>query len=103
MYFVHSWHQTYRRAYTTMSSTTHSGVSSPWFLSSGSDCGDVDTPLTERSLLFDEEDIANAVHRSDQYILVVGGLGFIGSHTCWELAKAGYNVSNHWRETNANM
>jgi UDP-glucose 4-epimerase len=71
-----------------------SGVSSPWF-SSGSDCGDVDTPLTERSLLFNEEDIENAV-QSSQYILVEGGLGFIGSHTCWELAKAGYNVSIHY-------
>lgn len=27
-----------------------------------------------------------------QYILVSGGLGYIGSHTCLELLKAGYNV-----------
>jgi UDP-glucose 4-epimerase len=28
----------------------------------------------------------------DNYILVTGGTGFIGSHTCVELIKAGYNV-----------
>lgn len=28
----------------------------------------------------------------EQYILVSGGLGYIGSHTCLELLKAGYNV-----------
>lgn len=99
MHFVHSWHNIPQHAYAKMSSTTESGVSSPWFLSSGSDCGDADTPLTERSVLFDEEDIANAVHRSNQHILVVGGLGFIGSHTCWELAKAGYNVSTRRDES----
>jgi len=30
--------------------------------------------------------------RKDQYVLVTGGLGFIGSHTSAELLKAGYNV-----------
>ena len=72
-----------------------SGASSPGRFSSGSECGDVDTPFTERSLLFDDDDIELAVHKSSgaQYILVVGGCGFIGSHTVWELAKAGYNVS----------
>jgi UDP-glucose 4-epimerase len=80
-----------------MSLNNDSGVCSPW-LSSGSDYGDVDTPLTEPSLLLNEGDIENAVH---QHILVVGGLGFIGSHTCWELAKAGYNVSIHSCESEA--
>ncbi|RHZ70745.1 hypothetical protein CDV55_108205 [Aspergillus turcosus] len=28
----------------------------------------------------------------EDYVLVTGGLGFIGSHTCLELMKAGYNV-----------
>lgn len=74
-----------------MPCSTDSGLSSPRF-SSGSDCGDVDTPLTERSVLFGDDDLELAVQQSDQHILVVGGLGFIGSHTCWELAKAGYNV-----------
>ncbi|KAF2667967.1 UDP-glucose 4-epimerase, partial [Microthyrium microscopicum] len=27
-----------------------------------------------------------------QYVLVVGGLGYIGSHTSWELLKEGYSV-----------
>lgn len=28
----------------------------------------------------------------DEYVLIVGGLGYIGSHTAWELLKAGRNV-----------
>jgi len=74
--------------------STSSGASSPRGFSSGSDCDDFGTPLTERSVLFDDNDIEVAVQESvlDQHILVVGGLGFIGSHTVWELAKAGYNV-----------
>jgi UDP-glucose 4-epimerase len=28
----------------------------------------------------------------EQYVLVTGGLGYIGSHTCLELLKSGYNV-----------
>lgn len=28
----------------------------------------------------------------EQYVLVTGGLGYIGSHTSLELLKAGYNV-----------
>ncbi|KPI45921.1 UDP-glucose 4-epimerase [Cyphellophora attinorum] len=43
------------------------------------------TPATERSVLFDNVDLP-------QYILVTGGLGFIGSHTAAELLKSGYNV-----------
>ncbi|TVY84661.1 UDP-glucose 4-epimerase [Lachnellula suecica] len=74
--------------------STSSGASSPGRFSSGSESGDIDTPFTERSILFDDHDIDVAVQQSvnDQHILVVGGCGFIGSHTVWELAKAGYNV-----------
>jgi hypothetical protein len=33
------------------------------------------------------------VDNSDsKWVMVVGGLGYIGSHTSWELLKAGYNV-----------
>lgn len=52
------------------------------------------TPLTEGSLLFD--DVPNPsipqVFNNNKSILVVGGLGYIGSHTAWELLKEGYNV-----------
>lgn len=51
----------------------------------------VDTPSTARSVLFDDR--LDAVGLEDpEYILVVGGLGYIGSHTCLELLKAGQNI-----------
>ncbi|KAN0074054.1 hypothetical protein V8E54_007991 [Elaphomyces granulatus] len=53
-----------------------------------------DTPATPPSVLFDND--LNILLRNfalnDQYILVTGGLGFIGSHTTLELLKANYNV-----------
>lgn len=48
-----------------------------------------ETPLTDYSAVFDEDEVpADDL----EYILVTGGLGFIGSHTTLELLKAGYNV-----------
>lgn len=79
-------------------SSSDSGASTPERLSFDNENSAVGTPLTEKSLLFDVDDIDFAVRNAvreavnDQWILVVGGLGFIGSHTVWELAKAGYNV-----------
>jgi UDP-glucose 4-epimerase len=64
--------------------------SSPCFSQSSSGSG-FDTPLTGRSTLF--EDAQEDLDLSSQdFILVVGGLGYIGSHTCLELLKAGHNV-----------
>ncbi|KAJ5219913.1 hypothetical protein N7468_009117 [Penicillium chermesinum] len=64
--------------------TTPSGSESP---------GSVDTPATERGNLFDELDELLRRHSVETpYILVTGGLGFIGSHTTLELLKAHYNV-----------
>lgn len=59
---------------------TNSWASSPGLCSSGSDSDDIDTPLTERSLLFEDEDLEIAATNPeiDEYILVVGGLGYIG-------------------------
>lgn len=54
------------------------------------------TPDTEKSVLFDDDvaadplDIGEDASRS--FIMVVGGLGYIGSHTVLELMKANYNV-----------
>lgn len=52
-----------------------------------------DTPATEQSVLLDDH-LDNLLRdlSSEEYILVTGGLGFIGSHTTLELLKAGYNV-----------
>ncbi|KAH9222557.1 putative UDP-glucose 4-epimerase [Leptodontidium sp. 2 PMI_412] len=56
-----------------------------------SSISDIDTPATNRSVLFDQN--FNDVWRPDpDFILVVGGLGYIGSHTCLELLKAGHNI-----------
>jgi UDP-glucose 4-epimerase len=54
----------------------------------------LDTPATESSVLFDDvlDNILQGLVYDKQYILVTGGLGFIGSHTTLELLKANYNV-----------
>jgi UDP-glucose 4-epimerase len=63
-------------------------------LSSPSSSSSVSTPDTEKSLLLDDptNPFLHGVAQHDGYILVVGGLGYIGSHTTWELVKQGYNV-----------
>jgi UDP-glucose 4-epimerase len=45
------------------------------------------TPASE----IDEPDLTSSARRST-YVLVVGGLGYIGSHTSLELLRAGFNV-----------
>ena len=41
----------------------------------------------------DIDDSCEDLQDSDrEYIVVVGGLGYIGSHTCLELLKSGYNI-----------
>jgi UDP-glucose 4-epimerase len=54
----------------------------------------IDTPATEFSVLFDDDFhlLLQSLASNEQYILVTGGLGFIGSHTTLELLKANYNV-----------
>ncbi|KAF1850684.1 putative UDP-glucose 4-epimerase [Cucurbitaria berberidis CBS 394.84] len=47
------------------------------------------TPGTERDVLFDPP---SPLSDTDGYVLVTGGLGFIGSHTVVELMKEGHNV-----------
>ncbi|KAF2758820.1 UDP-glucose 4-epimerase [Pseudovirgaria hyperparasitica] len=94
-----------------MATYTLSGASSPArslsSLSISSD-GDVGTPDTQRSVIFDEDDAItdplDVETDNRNYILVVGGLGYIGSHTTLELLKANYNVivvddlSNSYRD-----
>lgn len=52
---------------------------------------DVGTPGTEKSLLFPDVSDASTSNEVGS-ILVIGGLGYIGSHTAWELLKAGRSV-----------
>lgn len=69
-----------------MGSPSSSRSSSP--ISEGSVIG---TPSTERSVLFgDAPDSFDDAH--EEFVLVTGGLGFIGSHTSLELLKSGHNV-----------
>jgi UDP-glucose 4-epimerase len=53
-----------------------------------------DTPATQSSVLFDDQlnNLLQDLVSDDQYILVTGGLGFIGSHTTLELLKSNHNV-----------
>jgi len=78
-------------------STTATGFSSPsTFSSSVSETAEAaSTPGTERSLLFDDDVAADPLDiggANSSFIMVVGGLGYIGSHTVLELLKANYNV-----------
>ncbi|EMD59828.1 hypothetical protein COCSADRAFT_254700 [Bipolaris sorokiniana ND90Pr] len=55
----------------------------------------VSTPATQSSVLFDDDVAADPLDIegvSSSFIMVVGGLGYIGSHTTLELLKEGYNV-----------
>lgn len=73
-----------------MDSRRHSDASTPF----GSESPDyVDTPATQSSVLFDNfNELLQRLPSESPYILVTGGLGFIGSHTTLELLKANYNV-----------
>jgi UDP-glucose 4-epimerase len=55
--------------------------------SPSSSVSEIDTPLSTIYDSFEDLQISNR-----EYIAVVGGLGYIGSHTCLELLKSGYNV-----------
>ncbi|KAJ5937335.1 hypothetical protein N7454_004635 [Penicillium verhagenii] len=53
----------------------------------------VDTPATQASDLFENfNELLQRLPIESPYILVTGGLGFIGSHTTLELLKSSYNV-----------
>lgn len=73
-----------------MDSSTDSGSSSPR-QSPSSSISETSTPETERSTLFSRS-FSNLIYHDQQFIAVVGGLGYIGSHTCFELLKAGENI-----------
>jgi len=82
-----------------MDSYTSSGASSPALsFCDDSNIGspvDIGTPGTDRSTLCAEDDDQGPLGipgLNSNYVLVVGGLGYIGSHTTLELMKEGYNV-----------
>ncbi|KAH0537522.1 hypothetical protein FGG08_005697 [Glutinoglossum americanum] len=65
------------------------------FSSSNSPYPSPSTPGTELSTLFDDgyDYFSEALPKDDsRYVLVTGGLGYIGSHTTLELLRSGYNV-----------
>jgi UDP-glucose 4-epimerase len=72
-----------------------SPVISPSLSSSSLSSPSVQTPDTQISVLFDQDVADDPLDIADddrRYILVVGGCGYIGSHTTLELLKEGYNV-----------
>lgn len=82
-----------------MDRPTHSGAQSPSIslssLSTPSSPETLNTPDTQRSVLFDDdvvEDPLDITGDNSRFIMVVGGLGYIGSHTVLELLKENYNV-----------
>jgi UDP-glucose 4-epimerase len=80
-----------------MDDCSYSGASSPSrsLLSNASSPEPINTPDTQKSVLFDDDvvhDPLDFVGRNDRFIMVVGGLGYIGSHTVLELLKEDYNV-----------
>ena len=50
------------------------------------------TPQTDVDVSFLLAPVDSGNTRKDEYVLVTGGLGYIGSHTSLEFLKAGYNV-----------
>ena len=82
-----------------MESLSASGTASPspsTFSLSGPGLSETaSTPDTQRSLLFDDDVAADPLdigNGNSRFIMVVGGLGYIGSHTVLELLKENYNV-----------
>src|ERR1700753_4114351 len=69
-----------------LSSWISEGLTSKSASAQGSECN---SPVTAPSTYGD--DFANDCPL-DEYVMVTGGLGYIGSHTTLELLKAGYNV-----------
>jgi UDP-glucose 4-epimerase len=72
-----------------------SSFSSTFVLSPSATPEEISTPGTQRSVLFDEDVVADPLDingASSSFIMVVGGLGYIGSHTVLELLKESYNV-----------
>lgn len=61
-------------------------------ISSSSPISRSSTPATVLSESSDSYSRTSPSSSNDDFILVVGGLGFIGSHTSWELLKTGQNV-----------
>lgn len=55
----------------------------------------ISTPGTQKSVLFDDDVAADPLDiagGNSPFIMVIGGLGYIGSHTVLELLKENYNV-----------
>lgn len=75
--------------------SSRSGTASPTYSTFSLSPEAVSTPATEKSVLFDDDVVADPLDiasADEPFIMIVGGLGYIGSHTVLELLKEGYNV-----------
>ncbi|ORY15716.1 hypothetical protein BCR34DRAFT_622734 [Clohesyomyces aquaticus] len=79
----------------TPAARTASPSPSTFSLSASGSPEAISTPDTQRSLLFDDDVAADPLDiavGNSRFIMVIGGLGYIGSHTVLELLKENYNV-----------
>lgn len=79
-----------------MENRSYSGASTPEH-SVSSAGSELNTPSTDISSIFDDGDQSFKLPSrepsgDDRFIAIIGGLGYIGSHTSYELLKAGYNI-----------
>lgn len=76
-----------------MAYSSDSDTSSLWIFdrnSQSSSASDACQSLITSSL--SEESLGSDNFSDEEFVAVVGGLGYIGSHTCLELLRAGYNI-----------
>ncbi|KAK5058781.1 hypothetical protein LTR84_011045 [Exophiala bonariae] len=67
-------------------------ASSPRSIFSNDSSENIESPATPETQAFFDLNQHNGNQPEDRYVLVTGGLGFIGSHTSIELLKSGYNI-----------
>ena len=72
----------------------NSGRSTPCLLDKFPSSSGCSTPATARSILFEADHDNDKIDSTSdvESVLILGGLGFIGSHTAWEVLKDGQNV-----------
>jgi len=69
-----------------------SSSSSPPSSSKSSPFSDESLPSSQPMIFEEIAEVFKLPPQNDEYIAIIGGLGYIGSHTSLELIKSGYNI-----------